>query len=112
MLPLSVASPAAAGGGGLLDTVRGKVVSTSPLNVRTVPSTDSQPEATPTRPGATVYIYCKVRAQAIRGNQIWYRLDGPHSKRWVTARYVRNSAPVQLCWTPRAGTMRLAPSVG
>ncbi|MFC5805607.1 SH3 domain-containing protein [Streptomyces formicae] len=103
------ASPAAAGGGALQATVRGQVVSTSPLNVRTVPSTDSQPGGTLLRPGASVNITCKVRAQVIGGNQIWYRLQ---SGEWVTARYVRNSAAVPFCWPPSATGLRMVPSVG
>ncbi|UUN30900.1 SH3 domain-containing protein [Streptomyces sp. FIT100] len=110
-LSLAAAFPATAGGGGLQDTVRGQVVSASPLNIRTVPSTDSQPQGASLRPGASVIIDCKVRAQVIGGNQIWYRLRLQKGG-WAAARYIRNSAPVPFCWTPPATTLRLVPSVG
>ncbi|MFI1259125.1 SH3 domain-containing protein [Streptomyces netropsis] len=72
----------------------GTVVSESGVNVREFPSTDSSMVARlPYR--STVGLRCKVRAQVIDGNHIWYLLrDQPG---WVTARYVDNTGNVRIC---------------
>ncbi|MFJ1708535.1 SH3 domain-containing protein [Kitasatospora sp. NPDC088346] len=71
----------------------GTVVSASGVEVREYPSTDSRAVgALPS--GTKVGLRCKVRAQNIDGNDIWYLLrDQPG---WVTARYVDNTGTVKL----------------
>lgn len=72
----------------------GTVVSPTGVNERQYPSTDSSVRGTlPFR--AQVGLKCKVRAQNIAGNDIWYLLrDRPV---WVTARYVDNTGAVPFC---------------
>ena len=72
----------------------GTVVSPSGVNLRQYPSTDSSVRGTlPFR--AQVGLKCKVRAQNIEGNTIWYLLrDRPV---WVTARFVDNTGFVPFC---------------
>ncbi|WP_328535567.1 SH3 domain-containing protein [Streptomyces sp. NBC_00344] len=72
----------------------GTVTSPTGLNERQFPSTDSS-----TR-GVLAYrtqvgLECKVRAQNIDGNTVWYRLRGSHN--WISARYVNNTGFVKYC---------------
>ncbi|MFB9371386.1 SH3 domain-containing protein [Kitasatospora albolonga] len=45
--------------------------------------------------GAKVQIACKVRGQNVDGNDLWYRLANRSG--WMSARFVKNSAPVAFC---------------
>lgn len=72
----------------------GTVNAPSGLNVRQYPSTDSSVEGL-LRNHQTITIDCKVRAQNISGNTVWYKLY--NQNRWVTAKYVTNHATVQYC---------------
>lgn len=78
----------------------GTVVNEAGVNVREFPSTDSSAIARlPFR--ATVGLRCKVRAQLIDGNAVWYLLrDRPG---WVSARYVDNTGTVRTCGDATAG---------
>lgn len=69
-------------------TYEGKVVSRSTLNVRSGPNTGNAIVSRVPR-GHHVFINCKVRAQNIDGNSLWYSLEGD-SAAWVTARYIDN----------------------
>lgn len=69
-------------------TYEGKVVSRATLHVRSGPNTDNAIVSSVPR-GHHVFINCKVRAQNISGNTLWYALEGD-SAAWVTARYVDN----------------------
>ncbi|WP_229346980.1 SH3 domain-containing protein [Streptomyces sp. UNOB3_S3] len=70
------------------------------VNVRQYPSTESSVvDRLPY--GFRVGLRCKVRAQIIDGNEIWYLLrDRPG---WVTARYVENTGTVSFCADTAAG---------
>jgi hypothetical protein len=72
----------------------GTVVSHTGLNERQYPSTDSHIVGSLGH-GAQVGLKCKVRAQYINGNTIWYLLR--HKQAWVTARYVANHGYVPYC---------------
>nr|WP_206324164.1 hypothetical protein [Streptomyces sp. HNM0574] len=67
----------------------------SALNVRQYPSTDSTAKGL-LKKGQHRGLDCKVNAQNIGGNTIWYKLRGA-PERWVTARYVDNHGHVMLC---------------
>lgn len=74
----------------------GTVVTTSGVNVRQFPSTDSSVV------GFLGYqqqvgLTCKVRAQDIDGNTLWYLMRGSSHERWITARYVDNTGFVPYC---------------
>jgi uncharacterized protein YraI len=76
----------------------GTVTSPVGLNVRQFPSTDSSVVgflANNTQVGLT----CKVRAQNIDGNTIWYLMRGTSHERWISARYVANTGTVSYCNT-------------
>ncbi|THA23832.1 SH3 domain-containing protein [Streptomyces sp. RKND-216] len=72
----------------------GTVVTPAGLSIREYPSTDSSVTG-----GlgyrAQVGLRCKVRAQNIDGNTLWYQLRS--SGDWVTARYVDNTGFVPYC---------------
>ncbi len=72
----------------------GTVVSTDGIYQRQFPSTDSSSRGLlPYREQAG--LRCKVRAQDIDGNTVWYLLrDRPT---WVAARYVANTGTVPYC---------------
>ena len=72
----------------------GTVTSHSGVNKRQYPSTDSSSRGMlPHR--SKVGLKCKVRAQNIGGNEIWYLLrDRPV---WVAAKYVHNTGYVKWC---------------
>ena len=72
----------------------GTVVAGSGLNERQYPSTDSHIVGSLPH-GAQVGLKCKVRAQNIDGNTLWYLLRRNHN--WVTARFVANHGTVPYC---------------
>jgi hypothetical protein len=72
----------------------GTVTAPSGLNERQFPSTDSSTRGVLAY-HAQVGLQCKVRAQNIDGNTIWYRLRGSHN--WISARYVANTGYVKYC---------------
>ncbi len=72
----------------------GTVLAGSGLNERQYPSTDSHIVGSLPH-GAEVGLKCKVRAQDIDGNTIWYLLRRNHN--WVSARFVQNHGFVPFC---------------
>ncbi|HCA87320.1 MAG TPA: hypothetical protein DEQ61_18690 [Streptomyces sp.] len=72
----------------------GTVVTPSGVNERQYPSTDSSVKGTLAY-RAQVGLTCKVRAQNIDGNTVWYLLRDEET--WVTARYVDNTGYVDYC---------------
>lgn len=72
----------------------GTVVSQSGVNARMYPSTDASAVAGYAR-GAQVGLDCKVRAQNVAGNAIWFKIRGKNQ--WVSARYVDNTGTVSYC---------------
>lgn len=73
----------------------GVVTARTGLNVRQYPSTDSSVRGV-LRHHQKVGLDCKVHAQNIRGNSLWYKLRGSNEA-WVAARYVKNHGNVPLC---------------
>lgn len=72
----------------------GTVTAVSGLNVRQYPSTDSSVlYVLPYR--AQRGLDCKVHAQNIQGNTLWYKLR--YSQAWVSARFMHNTGYVPLC---------------
>ncbi|MET8677934.1 SH3 domain-containing protein [Streptomyces sp. NPDC004647] len=72
----------------------GTVVPPDGVNERQYPSTDSSVVGF-LRYRTQVGLKCKVRAQNIDGNTVWYLLrDRPA---WVSARYVDNTGVVKYC---------------
>lgn len=76
----------------------GTVTSPVGLNVRQFPSTDSSVVGFLAN-NAQVGLTCKVRAQDIDGNTIWYLERGASHERWISARYVANTGTVSYCNT-------------
>jgi hypothetical protein len=74
----------------------GTVTSPVGLNVRQFPSTDSSVVSF-LGYNAQVGLTCKVRAQNIDGNTIWYLMRGTSHERWISARYVANTGTVSYC---------------
>ncbi|MGW2190684.1 SH3 domain-containing protein [Streptomyces sp. NPDC001667] len=72
----------------------GTVIAESGVNLRQYPSTDSK-EVGALAKGERVGLECKVRAQLISGNQVWYKLRDRDA--WVAARWVENTGDVPLC---------------
>ncbi|MET7639958.1 SH3 domain-containing protein [Streptomyces sp. NPDC005438] len=72
----------------------GTVTTQNGTNVRAYPSTDSSVKDV-LEYKEQVGLDCKVNAQNIQGNTVWYKLRG--SERWVSARYVDNTGSVPLC---------------
>ncbi|GAA2462212.1 SH3 domain-containing protein [Streptomyces macrosporus] len=72
----------------------GTVVGTDGVYERQFPSTDSSSRGRlPYR--TQIGLRCKVRAQNVDGNTVWYLLrDRPT---WVSARYVANTGTVPYC---------------
>lgn len=68
------------------DTSLSKGVTTAQLNARKGPST-SDKIANSKSKGSEIDATCKVRAQRIDGNDLWYYLS---NDTWVSARYVKN----------------------
>ncbi|MFI1800273.1 SH3 domain-containing protein [Streptomyces sp. NPDC020379] len=72
----------------------GTISSTTGLNERAYPSIDAPVRATLAR-GTKAALRCKVRAQDVSGNNVWYQLkDRPT---WVSAVYVTSTGNVPLC---------------
>ncbi|MCX4807770.1 SH3 domain-containing protein [Streptomyces sp. NPDC058682] len=71
----------------------GTVVSSSGVNLRKYPSTDSSLVGNLSH-GAVVGLHSKVNAQIIDGNGIWYLLRDQAV--WVAARHVDNTGDVPL----------------
>ena len=74
----------------------GTVVTSAGVNVRQFPSTDSSVVGFLAN-HAQVGLTCKVRAQDIDGNTIWYLIRGTSHERWISARYVANTGVVSYC---------------
>ena len=74
----------------------GTVVTSVGLNVRQFPSTDSSVVGFLAN-HAQVGLTCKVRAQNVDGNTIWYLMRGTSHERWISARYVANTGTVSYC---------------
>ncbi|WP_407554330.1 SH3 domain-containing protein [Streptomyces sp. Pv4-95] len=73
----------------------GTVTAKSGLNERQYPSTDSSVKGF-LHYRAQVGLVCKVRAQNIAGNDVWYLVRGPHAN-WIAAKYVTNTGYVKYC---------------
>ncbi|MFK0295928.1 SH3 domain-containing protein [Streptomyces sp. NPDC090442] len=65
------------------------------MNEREYPSTDSASQGY-FRNGTRVYLVCKVRAQNIRGNDVWYLIRGSR-RTWISAKHVANTGFVKYC---------------
>jgi len=74
----------------------GTVVTSAGVNVRQFPSTDSSVVGFLAN-HAQVGLTCKVRAQDVDGNTIWYLMRGTSHERWISARYVANTGAVSYC---------------
>ncbi|CAG6391140.1 SH3 domain-containing protein [Actinacidiphila cocklensis] len=74
----------------------GTVTSPAGLNVRQFPSTDSSVVSF-LGYGQQVGLTCKVRAQNVDGNTVWYLMRGSSHERWISARYVANTGTVPYC---------------
>ena len=72
----------------------GTVMESPGVNARQYLSTDSSVRAV-LEHRQQVGLDCKVRAQSVEGNTVWYKLRG--GQRWVPARYVANTGEVPLC---------------
>ncbi|MFD9812858.1 SH3 domain-containing protein [Streptomyces sp. NPDC059080] len=72
----------------------GKVLSATGMKERRYPSTDA-PATGYQRHHAQVGLRCKVRAQNVGGNDVWYQLRDRAT--WVAAKYVANTGPVPFC---------------
>ncbi|MER5968308.1 SH3 domain-containing protein [Streptomyces sp. NPDC002055] len=79
----------------------GTVIAQSGVNERQYPSTDSS-MAGFLRYRAQVGLKCKVRAQNIDGNDIWYLLRDRQT--WVSAKYVDNTGFVKYCKDVQRGS--------
>ncbi|MET9109350.1 SH3 domain-containing protein [Streptomyces zhihengii] len=93
---LTVAAPAGAAAPAAVPAKPyGTVTAQSGLNLRAYPSTDSSVKGTLAY-RAQVGLVCKVRAQNIAGNDVWY-LVRDSRKVWVPARYVVPTGTVNYC---------------
>ncbi|QPP09129.1 SH3 domain-containing protein [Streptomyces bathyalis] len=72
----------------------GIVLARSGLNVRQYPSTDSSVKYVLPY-GAKRGLDCKIRAQLIHGDPIWYKLR--HSNFWISGRYTKAVGHVKWC---------------
>ncbi|MFI1184573.1 SH3 domain-containing protein [Streptomyces sp. NPDC020799] len=72
----------------------GTVVAQTGVNLRQYPSTDSKKLGS-LEQNTRVGLRCKVRAQLIQGNEIWYKLRDRDA--WVSARWVENTGTVSFC---------------
>lgn len=73
----------------------GTVVTEAGVNTRQYPSTDSSVKKV-LEHKQEVGLDCKVNAQNVDGNTVWYKLR-TKQQQWVTARYVDNTGTVELC---------------
>ncbi|MFB7668764.1 SH3 domain-containing protein [Kitasatospora sp. NPDC056138] len=76
------------------DRPYGTVTSPTGVNEREYPSTDSSAEGI-LRQHEKVGLRCKVHAQVIDGNAVWYLLRDRDT--WVSAAFVANTGDVPLC---------------
>ncbi|MFF2808716.1 SH3 domain-containing protein [Streptomyces sp. NPDC058000] len=76
-------------------TAYGTVTAARGMNEREYPSTDSASKGD-LRNGARLYLVCKVRAQNIRGNELWYLVRGSR-RTWISAKHVTNRGVVKYC---------------
>ncbi|MFE4018827.1 SH3 domain-containing protein [Streptomyces sp. NPDC059101] len=76
-------------------TAYGTVTAARGMNERQYPSTDSASKGD-LRNGARLYLVCKVRAQNIRGNDLWYLVRGSR-RTWISAKHVTNTGFVKYC---------------
>ncbi|WP_079110303.1 hypothetical protein [Streptomyces roseifaciens] len=84
----------------------GTITSPTGVNERMYPSTDSAVRGTFGR-GAKIGLRCKVHAQSVGGNDIWYMLRNRPT--WVAAAYVGNVNAVPLCKEVNRGTLEDSP---
>ncbi|AIA02254.1 hypothetical protein [Streptomyces noursei] len=73
----------------------GTITASRGMNEREYPSTDSASQGD-LRNRARVYLVCKVRAQNIRGNEVWYLVRGSR-RSWISAKHVTNTGFVRYC---------------
>ncbi|GGU75765.1 hypothetical protein GCM10010211_47100 [Streptomyces albospinus] len=71
----------------------GTVNASRGISERMAPSTDA-PTKGFFRNREAVVLDCKVRAQGIRGNDVWFRV---HGRGWVSGKYVTNNGYVRYC---------------
>ncbi|GAA1180119.1 hypothetical protein GCM10009664_52950 [Kitasatospora gansuensis] len=91
-------------------SVGGDVTSRIGQKVRAEPTTKSK-EIGQYATGAKVRLACKVHGENVNGNDLWYRLANRDG--WMSARFVRNSAPVAFCSdTGAAGAAGVAGAQG
>ncbi|KAF4410501.1 MULTISPECIES: hypothetical protein [Streptomyces] len=81
----------------------GTVLPDNGVYKRQFPSTDSSVRGALPK-GAQVGLRCKVRAQYISGNTVWYLLRSDST--WVSARYVANTGYVPYCKDVMSGRMK------
>ena len=78
----------------------GTVTAKGGVNERQYPSTDSSSKGY-LRHRAHVGLVCKVRAQSVMGNTIWFLtrdgVRGGIRQTWVSAKFVSNSGAVKYC---------------
>ena len=80
----------------------GIVTAHSGLNIRQYPSTDSSVKGV--LPFHTKKkLDCKVRAQYINGNTLWYKLD--RSNYWLSGRYLKIVGHVKFCKDKRPSAL-------
>lgn len=91
---LFAAAPAAQAAPASPERPYGTVTAGDGVVQRQFPSTDSSVKGS-LHYRQQVGLRCKVRAQNIAGNDIWYLLRGPST--WVSARYVDNTGYVAYC---------------
>ncbi|WP_438489117.1 SH3 domain-containing protein [Streptomyces sp. S186] len=77
------------------DYAYGTITASRGMNEREYPSTDSSSKGY-LRNGSRVYLVCKVRAQSIRGNDLWYLIRGSR-RTWISAKHVTNHGNVRYC---------------
>ncbi|WP_323376673.1 SH3 domain-containing protein [Streptomyces smaragdinus] len=77
--------------------VDGIVTAKKSLNIRALPETSS-PVLGSYAHGTRIDLWCKASGESIDKNTTWYKLANRTG--WVTARYVKASGPVPLCYEP------------
>ncbi|MBT2382056.1 SH3 domain-containing protein [Streptomyces sp. ISL-11] len=85
----------------------GTVQNPTGVNERVYPSTDSSVRGTLVR-GTRIGLRCKVRAQAIAGNSVWYQLRDRAT--WVSSVYVSNVGNVPVCKDMQRSALDDAPT--
>lgn len=84
----------------------GTVVAASGIVERTYPSTDSSVRGILKYHGQAA-LRCKVRAQDVGGNPVWYLLRDRAT--WVAAKYIENTGEVPVCKAVKGKTLDEAP---